>query len=844
MFDTAAARVRLAAISILALTPVYYFVPWDKFGSAVPGVLFLVVYTLVLPGIFIGEHLIPRRTDWLDKAANAMLCGLGLVLLTLFIWALTGQSIALFARVLPLALIAAASAAWFRPPPEPLLEFPAKPGERVYTILFTIVLGVTFGPVLTSGVQLDFTKDTIDHIGYINEIRESGHLFPTDAFYIDAGTNGADIRKGLLHAYYGYATHYLGVDGLAFLNAINAFFAVTFLLVIYSASLLLFGDRRIAVLAAIFYFFSQSAGSESIRQSFYPNRFGFLFYLYFVVFTMRFLGRQRRSDVLIAAGAAFAAFATHVFYGVLVAAGGTMILLFKFCFPQIPFREHLKRIVMLGAVVAVALLPYALYRYLTALPQANDLHAAVQGVVFLTDSLYVAEPLKVLSWLGPIGIVTTLAVIPLWPMRRNYFGLGYLMASVLAIPLILFNPFILPVLHRSMTYLVFRLNKLCPYYILTAVFVAVFMDTWQRGKRPQAMSLFLAALLAAGMVFQLRSVTKESMFLQSTIEKERQTSHLKWEDGLNVLQTGIPDGSVVASDPLTSYSIPAFTSNYVMCALDQHAPPNDLLLTDRIRDARDILSPYVSMSRTMELMQKHRVTHVVLNGRLPSGMILDYWTMDPSIYPACRDKFLSIPEAFEMVYDEDDFTVFALNAAPHRQDESTADFLGADTLPEGFAPVGRKAGVVYLDGIAIGADRVHQGSRIPITALWSKRDSLQMANYVVFIRFDHTNPDLAMGGRPFPKIARKIKERTSGKRYRFRADHKISNGFRSPDTWGFGFPVVDESVVTVPNNIAPGEYGVYITMLERTNQPNYRLSDFFYDDDSLQGIRVGTIEIR
>ncbi|MCZ6766643.1 MAG: hypothetical protein O7D32_06895, partial [bacterium] len=394
------------------------------------------------------------------------------------------------------------------------------------------------------------------------------------------------------------------------------------------------------------------------------------------------------------------------------------------------------------------------------------------------------------------------------------------------------------------TYIVFRLTKLCPWYILTAFFGDVFMDKWQQGNRPKAMSLLVAALLAAGMVSQLRSVTKESMFVPSTIEKERRSSHLKWEDGLDVLLSGIPDGSVVASDPLTSYSIPAFTRNYVMCALDQHAPPNDLILTDRIRDARDILSPYGSMAQTLELMRTHRATHVVLNGRLPSGMILDYWTMDPSIYPACREKFVSRPDLFDVIYDKDDFTVLAWNGTTDNRTDVAVNPFRLDSLPDGFTPVGRRAGVVDLEGIRIGADDVHGGSELPIAAVWSAPDTLRMANTVVFIRFDHLKPDLALGGKPFPKVARKLKERLTGERYRFRADHKIRNGFLSPDTWSPGHLMLDETVVSIPSGLAAGEYGVYMTILEVPNHPNYRFSDFLFDKDSLQGIRIGKITVR
>ncbi|MCI0479556.1 hypothetical protein L0Y59_03345, partial [Candidatus Uhrbacteria bacterium] len=99
-------------------------------------------------------------------------------------------------------------------------------------------------------------------------------------------------------------------------------------------------------------------------------------------------------------------------------------------------------------------------------------------------------------------------------------------------------------------------------------------------------------------------------------------------------------------------------------------------------------------------------------------------------------------------------------------------------------------------------------------------------------------------GKPFPKIARKIKEKLTGRSYRFSEFHKIRSGFLSPDSWPAGKIVLDETVVPVPPNAAPGEYIVTVKLLTMQHQPTYRLADFFSDGDVYAGTVIARVTIR
>jgi len=679
----------------------------------------------------------------------------------------------------------------------------------------------------------------------VTEIQDTGELFPRTAFYIDPGPNGEDLRKGLLHVFYGYAGRYLGLAPLAFLTVINAVFAVLLLLGVYSTGVLFFNDRKIAILSAVLFLIAldEGLGGTAIRQSFYSHRFGIFFVLYVLAFGLSFLTTGKKRDLVPAALFGFAAAATHVFFGLLVGIAGITILIWKVCFPQNDGKTHLQRVVLLGTIIVLGMLPYGLFRYLTAFPQANELHSEVQGVVFISQNLYIADPIQVYRWFGPVGIVSLFAIIPLWTLRKKHALLGYAFASLLTVVLVMFNPILLPPIRNTLTYLIARLNSLCPFYFVVAYFLLSysFLNTRNRWLRWYTHALTVFAIIAV--IVSLKPVLGENTFSQAVFDSEHDNSYLRWEDDLASLTPPGGDKWVIASDPLTAYSVAAFTPNYVACTFDQHAPPNDVRLEERMRSARDILSPYTSVEQTTKLLAENQATHVVINNRFPPGLSLEYWAMTTDMFPAIRAKFDNHPVVFERINDDDAFVVYRWTGRPG----ITGDVLDrpfiVERLPVGFETIGRRAGQATLEGIRLSGGTYAQGDPLDIGLVWSGSSDYAFRNYVVVVRFDHTNQDLPLDGKPFPKITRKFKEKFSGRRFRFSEYHKIRNGFLSPDTWIGGELVLDETSFRIPSNAAPGEYDVHVKLLAVKHQPTHWLRDYFFDDDSYQGVHAGRITV-
>jgi hypothetical protein len=869
-----------AALLCIALTPVYYVVPWSDLPSLrIPlGVPFLFLYAAVLPGFLITPRLGlgGRGADFLERAAFASLAGLAGFMAVAFVWALAGLSLGLLRLALPvvIVLLAATVLAGERmrgangarrggpargmpradtagpdkasagPPAAAPTAIPRR--ERIVLAVFSIFLVVIFAAVLRAGLPIAFTSDTLDHVAYVNEIADTQELFPTTSFYLDPGPNGADLRKGLLHVFYGLFSAYLGAPAIGVLAMMNAILAPLLLLAVYAAGGVLFGSRITAALSSLLFLIALDEGlrGTAARQSFYSHRFAIAYFVAALACGLRYMEKKDRALLAPAAFFSFAAVSVHIFFGVLLAFAALTVFVWKFCFPGAGFKDHFRRVLPVAAAFAAGVLPFGLYRYATAFPEPNDLHQEVQGVVFLTKSLYIADPYEAFRWFGPIGLFTFFALIAVWKDRGRHAVIGYTAASYLTLAAIVFNPVLLPPVRSAMTYLIARLNVLVPFYFAAAFFLVRFFSRENGDARRKPAAQIACAILLVAIAYALLPAAGRNGLSGEAIENGRKTSYLRWEDALGAVGRELPPGSVIASDPLTSYSVTAFTPHYTVCTFDQHAPPNDALLEERMKAARDILSPFVPIGRTSALLAEHRATHVIVNDRFPENVRIEYWSMNREMYPAIRGKFDAHPGAFEPVYDSGDFVVYRYKGDAAATDSVIETPFVADRLPEGYTAFAEPAGEAALDGYRLESDRLAAGGAAGLALAWSGTAAYPFRNYVVAVRFDHTNPELALGGKPFPKIARKIKEKLTGRSYRFSEFHKVRSGFLSPDSWPAGKIVLDDTTIRVPPNAAPGEYEVSVKLITMQHQPTYRLSDFFSDDDVYSGTVIARVTIR
>ncbi len=825
---------------VALVTGLYAVVPMLPGTVAGPlGIAIVMAMCIVVPGIAVARATRLRADDPLDAAAHVSANGLIFLLLCAFVWVLSGATLDAFRLALPVTVVIL----WSLAPARDMtrvdpLRNPVRTRDRRFLVVLALLIAMAATGVLIVGPPLEITNDTIDHAGYVAEIARTGDAFPTGAIYWNAGEDGKDFRKALLHTIYGFTARHTGAAPIDVLAAYGAFLLAVMSLVVYSTSRALFKRHRLPAVIAVVIFLvgtDWGVGDAMVRAAFFPNRFGAAFLLLFTMAAVEYVHRGPSTALRWCIAYAFAATAVHVQYAVMIPAVACVLVLWRTCSPCATWGEHLARSLRVLLVAIVGVVPFALYRYLTAY-RTNPLHEQVQSAVYVTDRWFIVDPARMWQSFGWVGLAALVCIGPLWRRRREIPGVGYTIAAFITLLVIQLVPFVLTPLYSIFKYLVFRLDVIVPFYLLPAYFIAT---------RPRRARIAMAVVLIA-MVIVTVPLARHSAFSPSVLSAERSRGPDRWARGLVQLAGALPRGSVVASDPVTSYLMSAFTPYYVVCTLDQHAPPNDLLIEERMAAARDIVSPFTTAREKEALIQKHNVSHVVVNETLPENLILNYWTLEPGAAHDAEETFRSLRYEFDTIPLSDGLTAFRW-----RHDERLATLPRpvprpvVDGLPANALPLAVTSGEATLEGVILhGAGILPAGGELVLDLYWSRHRELPPGTYVVTIRFDKKQLELPLDGKPFPKITRKLVERWNGERYRFRADHMIQGGLFAPDAWDMGDIVEDDVRITIPTDIAPGRYRVQAKMLRVANQPNHRLRDYFFDDDSYTGVDIGEVTIR
>jgi hypothetical protein len=242
------------------------------------------------------------------------------------------------------------------------------------------------------------------------------------------------------------------------------------------------------------------------------------------------------------------------------------------------------------------------------------------------------------------------------------------------------------------------------------------------------------------------------------------------------------------------------------------------------------------------------VDAVALNDRFRVPPALDYWSPTHAWFAAARARLDGAPAAFERLYDGGDFVLYRVHrdaldtlstpAPPRPYVLELADRGGPPATTPGEAPL------PSLWAFALARHEAVPGDTVSAEAWWrgSSAPRLPPGSYIVAVRLDRDAP-LARVPAFVAKPVRKVIERLRGERYRLRADHLPVGGEYGVDLWRGDQLVRDRFDFVVPRDAAAGEYTVRVRMLVQPHYPNYRLSDYFFEDDYYSGRPVGTLRI-
>lgn len=749
----------------------------------------------------------------------------------------------------PFTLLAEAGAPWSVLPwlaaalLAPRKTAPAEGLGRAATV--AIVLAASFAAlhVARTGPPITWFSDSPDHIGTIRRMLESGDAFPSDAFFHDAGPAGVDPRKGLWHPIVALLCRLAQVDPLPAWGMLSSVLAAFFVLNVATFGYR-FGGGLGAAVAAWTFLLSYGGGLSApyLAEAVFATKLADQLALATAAAMFADLHRRTTRSRLVVIGLAAGTVFVHLFgaiqFAIVFGALGLGLLL----------RDRgrspmFARLLGTSLFAVLAALPYLGWRALHAYAPVNIIHTQRQGLLEILPGVTIVSFGTLWEWLGPAGVLFPLSLFA-WSRASRDPAALYLLTTTLAVLLLMFFPPLVAILEPHLGYLLMRLPWLLPVSAAAAFLVAHARDAWSLGQRISALTA--GAIVAVGLAAPIADGIRAVMPTAAAHSAASEARLARWADALEWMERNLPAGTVVLSDPATSYSVPMLTRHWVTTLVDQHSSPNDSLALTRILDARDALDPYASWTRTAEVVRRWGATVIALNGRFDEPPALDYWAPSAAWYDAARARLERAPAAFERVYDEDRFTVYRIHL-----DVLARGTGGATPRPfvrdAGVDDVGRELGP-DLPGLVSfqigGRTEAALGDTLTGAIEWRTDHALEPGAYRVAVRFDRALPsDAPRAPAGISKIWRKVLERTRGERYRFRADHLPAGGAYGVDRWTANEVVRDTFRIQIPRDVAPGDYSIKVSMTRQPHYPNMALQDMLSDDDFLDGLDVAHLQI-
>jgi hypothetical protein len=822
--------------------------------------LFVVFFLTVvlLPGYLLST-IIARRANPPVRALLSLVCGTAVTygLLTLFAilhWKLRHMGIA--APLVSAALVAIRyrrDRLGTRAVREPTHLDRAVPGSAALVLVAVLVAACIL--VAYAGAPLPYTSDSPDHIAYIRTISRTGYAFPDRFLYPDGGILTRDIRKGLVHAMWGTLNILTGrTDSLAVWPLVSMIGSAFMLLALFCAGSILMGSAAAGLIAAILFLliYNEGLAHYQLVTLAYAFPFGKIFYIALLAFAIRYFTSGKRIYLSLSVLASVAATGTHINHFLLTAFIMTVFSAVALGAASPDRRRRLAGAVILPAGLGIILanLPYLLLRYIRDYAPNNEIHSHVQGIFYITDTLYVVNPLVFYQLGGPLFLLSAVSAVVLWNRSRRNEPVTYLRWSVIAVVALVFNPILVPLLMERISYLLLRFEFAVPSALLPAFLVRTL---WSRARgrerifsRRRTVVGWIAVLIFA--VYPILGIARGFAYTPEKVRTARRDGFRSLFDLYEAINARLPAGSVIASDPLTSYSIPAFTDQFVACTLDQHSIPNDSTALERILDHRDIVTPGTGLAEILRTLDRYQETYLLINGRIPPTVPVAFWKPDSANARRTIERLYGRPAYFNPLYRTETASLFAVTDAPRsgiREDEEPVPrYIGPVIAPEDTAAL-TPSGVesIHIRDVAVGRRSVRRGEKLAVTIEWVSSRPSAPGSYSAFVRFDSDYEKGPLYRDWYGKLYRKLYEAVHGERHRFTATHAPLGGIYPPDRWRPFRVIRDRWTITVPPDLSPGLYRVGVKLMVTTQYPNYTIRDFLSDRDSMAGTIMTEVNV-
>ena len=713
--------------------------------------------------------------------------------------------------------------------------------------LLVLAVGVAV-LLLAAGAPLMWQADSAAHLAAIRGVVEEDRLFPVAQPYGPNGVQGADPRFGIFHGLCAVLVQASGIRVDRLWAILPSFFAPMLTLGLFVAARCITRSAKAALLAAVLFPVCYGGlEGEALRVTGYPNRVAMLVYLVCLGVAFLYL-RRRQGWLLVLLGVLAATTASvHVYYLIEFTFVMTCYFLLRILVDWKRRRQAFGDWVRVVGVALAFSSPLLLYRFLTSFSTANIYAVEGQGILFLGGGLYILNPFPAYGWLGYVGAVSVV-ILPyfLWNSRRS--EAHAFVAAATAGPLVLvFNPVLMPLASRFLSYLTSRLIWAVPYSLAAAMFLleapAKVVGSSRVKKVVYAVSCGLVVLALAGTVnHRIRSYGHAARGDRSFPEDMAGIADVVARfDGLAA------ERSVFLSDPITAYAIPAFSRHYATAIPVAHSSPADPRPVSRIRDAMDVLNSGVGLRKTVSILRDYKVDFVVVNTSFRERLFAFEYQVDPAFQARALAKLEASPGLFREVLSERGIHVFRvlnLSAQEPPPDPVPAGLLPGQPLSAG-KPVADFSGLFSLEQVGFATAETVAGDTLDISLVWRCVSELPKEDvYKLFVRMETPFPKGRFFNGTYEKPYRKAVEKRLHTKFRFRSDVDPDDLDYPLHLWKKGDVVRQNVRVPIPGDAHAGAFSVNVNLKRTTPGTNYRLSDYFRDEDYYSGIGIGTVLVR
>jgi hypothetical protein len=737
-------------------------------------------------------------------------------------------------------------------------------------LLFVVCFVLLYG----SG-ETRWDSDALDHLSYVRRSLDSGMLFPNDSFYRNGDGAGFDPRKGIWHpmlALWAYQGETSPEMIWRMTPSFIAFFALALFLLF---ALTVTGRSLLApVLLLLLFLFYRGEGIVWLLKAGFSRNVAQFVLWGCLAFLIRYAETGRRDLLFWIFAASFVGTACHLVFALNMAV--TCLALLVFILLSRYGRSWLGRsLTAIAVAAAAAVLPVTLRSAFTP-QQFNLIHTHRQGMLILTEKLALVDPVELLARLGP-GFFFALLLIPFFVWAADGGERRTLTWTLFLVPvLIVLNPLTGGMLERKLGYLHYRMLYAAPLLCYLGLTIAglvriVFGGTQEWKKEGAGMisarrtrrgrgsgrsgalhlgsRLLAAGLLALFLFFPLRySLPGAGRSLERIIGGESDYGDARTRLAER-LDASIPEHSVIASDPRTSYIVSAFTDHYVTVILDQHCSPVDSAALRRLRETRDLFSAAVPLAKSGKWLLEEGVDYLLVDTGY-RGTVDFFATVPAGGAEVAYEKFARCEGILEETLSVDGFHLFRLDRdalasgiIPSHCDSTGGAPACAIDGGEKTSPVAASDGIV-LESVVAEQDAIAPGDTLRGRFCWSSDRDIEFGlPYQWTIRMDRDFPKGAFYRDWYGKQYRRRMEREADTFYRFTYSNRIASGGEQPDQWGRGRLVRQDFAVPVTEWLGEGEYEISVSLRRLSYLPNRTLADYFLNEDSFHGVPFGFIEV-